>query len=99
MKPVTVFVKDHLYLHIQVKLAEKRFLQSKERPPTKEEGSVPDWHCTRCKKDEIDSTVDSSETDEIRRDNLVRQTRKAKKRYHRALTSYLRMQWIIALTV
>lgn len=73
-----------MYHHVQVRLAEERFLHRKERFPT---GEIESFSSERGsegeKKDNIDSTFDTPDTVKAHRDRLARQTREVKEGHHR----------------
>lgn len=69
---------------MQLKLAEKRFLHSREPLPTGEGEHVTSRYGPRCKKeDDTDWTADLSDTKEIRRDRPTRVTDKGEKGHHK----------------
>lgn len=72
MMPIAVFLENQVYHHVHLKLAEERLLNSQELFQTGKGDSFPSRHSTHWeRKGGTDSTIDSSDTADIRLDSPV----------------------------
>lgn len=79
LKLIAVFVKNDMFHDVQAMLTEKWFLHSQVRILTGEGESYPSQHIPHFeRKDETDSTIETSNTDETHGESHVRRPRRDK---------------------